>query len=438
MKTILATAYAVNPYKGSEDGTGWNFIYQIALKNKVIAITRKNNREDIERFFNSNADPVLHNIECYYYDLPYWMRFWKRGGKGSTIYFYLWQLFMPLFVLWNALKFDIAHNINFHSDSHPSFLWVLGKPFIWGPVGHHPPIPKEYILPIYGRKAYIKDRLYYFVKTVFRKFDPFYSLSVRKAHRIIAINSSVQKVCGAKPEKVVVMPAVSSENVPFKRIKKEGFHVISVGRFVPMKAFELSIMAFSKFYKNLALSDQKKCTLSLIGKGPQKDFLKKLVRIHELEEVVRFIDWVPREKMNEMYRNASAFLFPSHEGAGMVIPEALSYALPVLCFDNVGPGELVSRQASFKIPYSNYLQSVNQFAYALKTLYKNPDLQEEMENAAKAHFDNHFLWSKKGALIEEIYNSCVTKQNEKSTVVSLDYSKEISQEVLLLKEHYGA
>ena len=39
-KTILATAYAINPYKGSEDGMGWNFVLQIAKFNRVIALTR--------------------------------------------------------------------------------------------------------------------------------------------------------------------------------------------------------------------------------------------------------------------------------------------------------------------------------------------------------------------------------------------------------------
>ena len=36
---ILASAYAVNPYKGSEDGTGWQWVLQIARHQKVIAIT---------------------------------------------------------------------------------------------------------------------------------------------------------------------------------------------------------------------------------------------------------------------------------------------------------------------------------------------------------------------------------------------------------------
>jgi len=51
---ILITSYAVNPYKGSEDGTGWNMIRQISKHNKVTAITRKNNREAIEKYLEEN------------------------------------------------------------------------------------------------------------------------------------------------------------------------------------------------------------------------------------------------------------------------------------------------------------------------------------------------------------------------------------------------
>jgi hypothetical protein len=90
-KTILASCYAVNPYKGSEDGMGWNFIYQIARHNKVIAVTRKNNRAAIEKYMQNNPDMVYQNISMLYFDLPYWMRFWKKGSRGAMLYYYLYQ-----------------------------------------------------------------------------------------------------------------------------------------------------------------------------------------------------------------------------------------------------------------------------------------------------------------------------------------------------------
>jgi len=59
--TILITAYAVNPYKGSEDGIAWNIISQIASHNKVIAITRKNNEAAINQYLAEN--PLPQNTE---------------------------------------------------------------------------------------------------------------------------------------------------------------------------------------------------------------------------------------------------------------------------------------------------------------------------------------------------------------------------------------
>jgi hypothetical protein len=57
--TVLLSAYAVNPYHGSEDGMGWNFIMQIARFNKVIAVTRENTRTDIERYMKEHPSNLL-------------------------------------------------------------------------------------------------------------------------------------------------------------------------------------------------------------------------------------------------------------------------------------------------------------------------------------------------------------------------------------------
>ena len=100
-RTILITAYAVNPYKGSEDGTGWNISRELSKTNKVIVITRKNNRQEIERYLSENPNSEnLENLTFYYHDLPQWVMTIKKklGERGYVLYFYLWQLFMPFFI----------------------------------------------------------------------------------------------------------------------------------------------------------------------------------------------------------------------------------------------------------------------------------------------------------------------------------------------------
>ncbi len=407
MKNVLITAYAVNPYKGSEDGTGWNISRELAKDNKLSIVTRKNNRAEIERYLAENNDPLHKNMAFYYYDLPWWMMFWKKriGERGYVLYFYLWQLFLPLFVKSKGIKFDLSHAVNFHSDSHPQFLWTLGKPVFWGPIGHHPPVPSNYLNPIYGRKNWFKDRLYNAVKFTMRNFDPFYYISKWTAKRIFVINSGVNNAVGANKSKIIVMPAVAntSKREISPTLNTNKFNVLAVGRFVYMKGFDVTIAAFANFYHTLNKDAQKNVQLTLVGKGEELARMKRLIQEKNISNAVEIIHWVEKKKMAQIYASSSLFCFGSHEGAGMVIPEALSYGLPVVCFDNYGPGELCDDSCAIKIPYGNYNNSIFQFSQALHTLYTNKKKYNQFSIAATHYAKANFHWAKKATTINEAY-----------------------------------
>jgi len=405
-KKILATAYALNPFKGSEDGMGWHFINQIAKNHHVVAITRKNNQSKIQQYMVENPTPLYANITFLYFDLPYFLRFWKKGSRGAMLYFYLWQLTMPLFILKKKVGFDIAHNLNFHNDWTPSFLWVFGKPLAWGPVGHHPKIPKDYILPLGGKKAFFKDRLRWALKHFFWKLDPFLKLCKHKASVIFAMNSSVQHVLKLK-DKIQIMPSVASEKIENNLQERTGFQVLSVGRFVPLKGFDVCICAFAQFYNSLDQKEKEQASLVLIGDGPQKEALKQLAKQLEIAHVTTFIDWIERAKLKEYYQSSRVFLFPSHEGAGMVVSEALSYGLPVIAFDNEGPGEFITHECGKKIPYTNYKQSIKAFGLALKDYFENDALWHKASKQAQIRFAYRFDWNVRGEQLKEAYETLI-------------------------------
>lgn len=407
-KNILITAYAVNPFKGSEDGTGWNISRELAKNNKVHVITRKNNKEEIIRFLKENDDPIHKNMSFYYYDLPWFLMFWKKkiGERGYVLYFYLWQLFLPIFVKIKGIKFDLSHALNFHSDSHPQFLWTLGKPVFWGPIGHHPLVPKKYLASIYGNKNFFKDRLYNFVKYSMRTFDPFYYISKWTARRIFVINSGINQSVKADKNKIIVLPAVANRIIKQNSIKKncEKFSVLAVGRFVYMKGFDITIRSFSKFYHQLNENEKNNTELKLVGRGEELDRLKSIIREEKLEKAVKIIPWVAKSEMESIYQSSSVFSFGSHEGAGMVIPEALSYGLPVICFDNYGPGELCDTSCAIKIAYSTYDNSISQFAEALKKFYQDSDFRKTYSKATKDYSKHNFHWSTKAEIINHAYS----------------------------------
>lgn len=311
MATALITVYACNPYKGSEDGTGWNIVKQISKNYNVIAVTRKNNRKEIERYLAEAGDEISSQITFKYFDLPNWAMFWKKkiGPRGYVLYYYLWQMFMPVFIISKNIRFDIAHSCNFHSDSHPNFLWLFGKPTIWGPIGHHPPMPEEYIKH-HGKRILKTDKKYARVKWIMRNLDPFYRLSVWKSDVIIGVNSSVSKVIGRNPGNICIIPAIGCKEPLNLEVKKTAkFQVLSVGRFTAMKGFDIVIEAFSLFYKSLPEESKANVCLKLVGSGEEETKLRAQIKGSSLEEVTEIISWIPHKEMGAIYLESTIFFF---------------------------------------------------------------------------------------------------------------------------------
>lgn len=402
-KTILATCYAVNPYKGSEDGMGWNFVNQIARFNKVIAITRENNQPAIEKFMAENPNELYKNITFLYFDLPYWMRFWKKGGRGAMLYYYMWQRGIVSSIKKQNLNFDIAHNVNFHNDWTPSFLYKLEKPMVWGPIGHHPIIPNQYLKP-YSIKYLIIDRATWLVKKMFWNLSFSLKKTVENADHILCMNTGVPTVIELKSQSFSIQPSVATEDFFEGEItKKEGFKVISVGRFVPLKGFDLTLNSFIKFLYSLSVSERENCHLTLVGTGPEKEFYQKIIAENKVEKYVEIIEWIDRKELMKLYEKASVFLFPSHEGAGMVVAEAMSFGLPVVCLNNEGPGEFITTNCGFAVPQLDYNNTVSELKDSLQKLYFDKELLYKMSLGARKQFEEKFTWNSRGEHLKNIY-----------------------------------
>ena len=149
--------------------------------------------------------------------------------------------------------------------------------------------------------------------------------------------------------------------------------------------------------------------LVLVGDGPYKDQLVKLTEELYIEKNVRFVKWLDREDYKQLYANSHVFLFPSHEGAGMVVAEALSYGLPVVCFNNDGPGEFVDDTCGITVPYNRYDTSITKFAEALIAIYTDPIYFNKLSEGAVEAFKNRFDWNLKGEHLRNVYNDVASK-----------------------------
>ena len=417
MKTILLTCYAVNPYKGSEDGTAWNMLLQIARHHRVVAITRENNQADIERYLAEHRFPGRDNLQFYYFDWPYYLRFWKRKNRGALLYFYLWQASIPGFIRRRQIAFALAHNLNFHNDWTPTFLGQLGKPLVWGPVGHHPDYPAEFIRGPYGWRALWLHRLKWWTKRCFWRYDPFLRRAQNQAQHVLAINSQVARRSPRLATKVRRLPAVGANSLPERTVTPlVDFEILSVGRFVPLKGFDLTIRAFAQFYRGLSAAERGQVQLTLVGKGPERERLRALARELSVEAGIKWIEWIEQKDLWDIYRRAALFCFPSHEGAGMVVPEALAAGLPILCLDNPGPGEFVDATCGRKVPYASYETTVAALAEQLRLLYHDRPLRAQLALGARQRHATTFTWERKGEILRVLYAEMLAAENSPSKI----------------------
>ena len=410
-RRILAVAYACEPDEGSEPGVGWHMVEAIAENNDAWIITRKNNEPVISAYLERRPNPGLHFC---YVDLPKWAGFWKKGGRGIRTYYYLWQLLAAKKArqLNRDFDFDLAQHITFVNDWMYTFLALLPVPFIWGPIGSHPEIPAT-LAP--DRRTLIMDRLRTGFQAAMRFMDPLFWLSAKRAALIIGIERNVGAHGPIKwlaANRFIAHTAIGVEDIPENHVKsrqyKDSFEVLSVGRLIPIKGFHLTIQAFAKLTEH-----QPNAKLTIIGKGPLKNQLQSLTKILGVSDRIKFQDWLPREEILKQMKEADAFLFPSFEGGGMVVLEAMANELPVVCLNYGGTAEMVTPDCGFLVDASSIEASTSDLAEALRQLAASPATREARGKAARKRVSQYYLWEKRHEVLGHWYSKLVRSQYNK-------------------------
>ena len=379
---VLVSAYACEPGKGSEPGVGWHWTTELALLgHDVDVITRSNNRAAIEKALE---DVPITGLHFHYYDLPSWGKWWKLGNRGLQPYYRLWQhgAYSMAKRLIRKKKYDLVHYLTFGGYRQPSFMGYLGLPFVIGPTGggevtpvslrgSYPAIPavREMLRELTIKLAFWDPA----VRTMYRQA----TLVFCKTRDTLAIlpascreKSRVQLEIGLEPHRIrkEVMPQAACADFLY------------AGRLVYMKGINLALKAFSELKK-----DNPDATFTIIGKGPDEAQFKSLSEKLGLRDSVRWLSWIPYDEIWMHYSHYTALIFPSfHDSSGNVILEALSQALPVICLDTGGPGEILSPSCGIKIPVKNrsIVEVIGDLTAAMRNLADNPELRNQMGRVA--------------------------------------------------------
>jgi len=113
--------------------------------------------------------------------------------------------------------------------------------------------------------------------------------------------------------------------------------VIWTGRLDPVKGFEEMLAAFAQMNKN------DPATLALVGEGPYRSTIERLVRQHNLQNHVLLLG--QRTDVPQLLKAADVFLFCSRtEGLPNALLEAMAAGLPIVATDVAGCRDLIKHE----------------------------------------------------------------------------------------------
>ncbi len=400
---VLASVYACNPEKGSEDGAGWNWVRQVARFADVWAITWSHNQAAIERGLQKQPLP---NVTWVYYDLPKWLGWWYDGKRGEHPHYYLWQVMMYLQkarALHREIRFDGAHHLTWGQYWSPSFLVWLPLKFVWGPVGGGESAPRSFYSTFN-----LKGRLYEWARDLARStslVNPFVRRdATHSAAALATTHETAAKMKGLGAPEVHVLPNSALSNEDYELLSQiplrtsGTFRLISYGRLLHWKGFYLGVQAFAQFHRQFPDSEY-----WIFGDGPDEARLKQMAADLGVSKQVHFWGRVPRARILEALGECDVMVHPSlHDAAGWTPLEGMSAGRPVICLALGGPGLQVTTETGFPVEAKEPQATVAGLANAMLALASDPMLRQRMAEAGRRRVKEHFLWDCFGDFIAKL------------------------------------
>lgn len=279
---------------------------------------------------------------------------------------------------------------------------VLGKPYI---IYLNQPNRIVYPRPVdveFGWTTTVTD--YQFLYKLFRLVKPVFSyldaISIKSANSILVNGNYIGQVIENIYSNWVIDNPAGSYLHSFSPSKRSRYALIT-NRHDPQKRFDYVINA-------MALVVKKHKEAKLLIPGPYTKHTHELIRLTKklkLEKNVLFLGKVTESKLQQLYKNAWVYCYPSpEEDFGLGPIEAGSWGIPTVAWNHAGPTVTVEDEVTGFLakPYE-----VTDYAEKMLMLFKNKSLRNKMGKEAWKRTRDKFSWDNHIDILEEEINKLV-------------------------------
>jgi glycosyltransferase involved in cell wall biosynthesis len=184
--------------------------------------------------------------------------------------------------------------------------------------------------------------------------------------------------------------------------------LLYVGRVVRTKGARDAIRAMS-LLRDLPV------VLDVVGDGFDRAACETLACDLGVAESVAFHGWRSREQVEEFYRSADIFVFPSYcEPGGNVTFEAMGHSVPLVVSTRGGPGSAVDETCGIRVPPVTPDQYARDVAAAIRRLVEDRDLRLSLGEAARRRVAEIALWDRKFDQLDSLFAEVLAHQDQES------------------------
>lgn len=225
-----------------------------------------------------------------------------------------------------------------------------------------------------------------------------------KANKIQTISNYLKdfaKDMGYKGEVVVVPNGVDlslfsrgdKNKVSVSGIDNKDFVLITASRLVPKNGIDLVLKAMMKL--------PNKFKFIILGDGPDKVALQKIVRQNNLDKRVFFIGNVPYKSIPDYFQHADIFIRPSRsEGMGNAFIEAFAAGLPVIA---TPVGGIVDFLKDGKTGLFVKPESVQEIAEKVVRMSLNVQLRRSLAEEGRKLAKSKYSWDTIAPQIKDLF-----------------------------------
>lgn len=399
MMNYLISAYSVNPYKGSEDSIGWNWVLQYEKNYKegdrIILLTKKFNEKDTRRGLKEFN---IQHVELVIVDVPNalnWFR--EKHSAFHHMYYILWQHWAWLWVKHSGIRFDVIHHVTMNDYRIPSELYkAKGAKVIWGPMGGAQVTPRP--LKVYEKNQLVASFREFVNKSC--SWNPFYKKALRSYYKIYCINNETQKqISRIVGKDVPLMPELALrdeyKNLPMRKGKNDILKIVFVGRLIGKKGIAFLVDALSLMPTDMDWE------LLIFGDGDDRALIEKQIADSGIGKNVKLMGNRPLNQIAEAYQQADVFVLPSlRETSGNVLLEAMAYAVPIVAFDTSFCRLLKEVDCGVFINTEQALDNIKEdYCKAIVTLGQDKELAKQMGLNGYKYVNSKLTWDEKYRII---------------------------------------